>query len=304
MDPKNSYLVSGSPKEPRLIQPKEREFPIMPIKRVLLCSLDGVRPDAIQATHTPNIDRLVRTGSSTWKARTVMPSSTLPCHTSMLRGVDTSRHGITTNTFHPLVRPVPSLLEVAHQSGLATGFCYNWEPLRDVADPGSLNLAFLFKYPNYQHNKADSYLQSEPEQMQYLCGMLESIDLNLLFLYLGGTDAVGHAFGWMSDEYLQAITHTDRCLGMVLDKIAQLGRAEETCTLVLSDHGGHEKTHGTEMDEDMWIPWILHGPNIKSGYQISGPVRIYDTCVTLAHLLGLPMSNQWEGRVIEEAILP
>jgi hypothetical protein len=33
-------------------------------------------------------------------------------------------------------------------------------------------------------------------------------------------------------------------------------------------------------------------------------VRIYDTCVTLAHLLGLPASDQWEGRVIEEALLP
>ena len=251
----------------------------MSSKRVLLCSMDGVRPDAIQATETPTIDRLVRQGSHTWKARTVMPSSTLTCHTSMLRRVDTPRHGIT------------------------TGFCYNWEPLRDLADPGSLNLAFLYKHPNYQKCKEDSYLQSEPEQMDFLCKLLEAIDLNLLFLYLGGTDAVGHAFGWMSDEYLQSITHADRCLGMVLDKLTELGRADEMCTLVLSDHGGHGKTHGTEMDEDMTIPWILHGSGVKQGYEISEPVRIYDTCVTLAHLLDVPQSEQWEGKVVDEALL-
>jgi predicted AlkP superfamily pyrophosphatase or phosphodiesterase len=271
-------------------------------KHVLLCSLDGVRPDAIQATPTPHIDRLVREGSFTWKARTVMPSSTLTCHTSMLRGVDTARHGITSNTFHPLVRPVPSLLEVAHQAGLATGFCYNWEPLRDIADPGSLNLAFLYKLPNYQKCKDDSYLESEPEQMQFLCSLLESLDLELLFLYLGGTDAVGHAFGWMSEEYLESITRADACLGMILDKIAELGRADSTCTLVLSDHGGHEKTHGTEMHEDMTIPWVLQGPGVKRGYEIQEPVRIYDTCVTLAHILELPPSDQWEGKIIQGAL--
>lgn len=272
-------------------------------KKVLLCSLDGVRPDAIQAASTPTLDRLVAEGAHTWQARTVMPSSTLTCHTSMLRGVDTARHGITTNTFHPLVRPVPSLLEVAHRNGLTTGFCYNWEPLRDVADPDSLNLAFLYKLPNYQRNKEDSYRRSEPEQMRLLCTILESIDLDLLFLYLGGTDAVGHAYGWMSPEYLQSITDADRCLGLVLDKIASLWKPEDTCTLVLSDHGGHDKTHGTDSAEDMTIPWILHGANVRRGHEIAGPVRIYDTCVTLAHILGLPLSEQWEGRVIEEALL-
>ena len=53
--------------------------------RVLLCSLDGVRPDAIQAANTPTIDRLVNEGAFTWRARTVMPSVTLPCHTSTRR---------------------------------------------------------------------------------------------------------------------------------------------------------------------------------------------------------------------------
>ncbi len=273
----------------------------MTTKRVLLCSLDGVRPDAIQQTDTPTLDRLVKEGASTWRARTVMPSSTLTCHTSMLRGVDTARHGITTNQFHPLVRPVPSLLEVAHHNGFSTGFCYNWEPLRDVADPGSLNLAFLYKLPNYVRNKADSYQNSEPEQMEHLCALLETMDLNVLFLYLGGTDAAGHTFGWMSDEYLESITRADRCLGRVLDKLEALGKREEMHTLVLSDHGGHERTHGTAMEEDMTIPWILHGPGIRRGHELCEPVRIYDTCVTLAHLLGLPMSDQWEGRVVEEA---
>ena len=56
-----------------------------------------------------------------------MPSATLPCHTSMFRGVTPERHGITTNTWVPQVRPVPSLVDVLHRAGKRTAFFYNWE---------------------------------------------------------------------------------------------------------------------------------------------------------------------------------
>src|SRR6185295_14322383 len=112
--------------------------------RVLLCSMDGVRPDGIQAARTPVIDRLAREGASCWNARTTLPSATLPCHTSMLRGVDTARHGITTNRFQPLVRPVPSLIEAARDAGKRTGFFFNWEQLRDLAAPGKLHVSVMW----------------------------------------------------------------------------------------------------------------------------------------------------------------
>jgi hypothetical protein len=127
--------------------------------RVVLCSMDGVRPDAIHATHTPTIDRLAREGAACWAARTVMPSSTLPCHTSMLRGVDTARHGITTNTFHPLVRPVPSLIDAAYDQGRTTGFFYNWEPLRDLAAPGKLHVSLM--YHDCKSPEGDRYVAEQ-----------------------------------------------------------------------------------------------------------------------------------------------
>ncbi len=263
--------------------------------------MDGVRPDAIAQTDTPVLDRLVREGAYTWKGRSVMPSVTLPCHTSMFRGVEPARHGINTNQFHPLVRPVPSIFDVASAAGVTTGFCYNWEQLRDLADPGSLNVSFHYVQPNVQQLREKSYRRSEPEQIAHFCRILEAVDVELLFLYIGSTDAVGHAYGWMSEEYLQAITHADQMLGIVLDKMKALGRDRNLHTIVQSDHGGHEKGHGTDSDEDMTIPWIVHGPSVKPGHEITMPVVIYDTCVTIAHLLGLPMNDQWEGKVITDA---
>lgn len=267
----------------------------MPKSRVLLCSIDGVRPDAIQASNTPAIDRLVKEGAFSWKARTVMPSSTLPCHTSMLRGVDTSRHGITTNTFQPLVRPVPSLIDVAKEQGKRTAAFYNWEQLRDLSAPGRLDVSVMY----YDCKSAEGDQHVARMTVDYLA----QIDFDLLFVYFGWPDECAHKHGWMSQPYLDAISNADACLGRVLAAIEQLGRADETTSLVLSDHGGHGRTHGTDMDEDMTIPWILHGPGVRRGYAIESQVRIYDTCVTLAHILGLTPSSEWDGRVISEALL-
>lgn len=272
----------------------ERESLIVTRSRVLLCSLDGVRPDAIHAAHTPTIDRLAREGAHTWTARTTMPSSTLPCHTSMLRGVDTPRHGITSNTFHPLVRPVPSLIEAASDQGRSAGFFYNWEPLRDLAAPGKLAVSLM--HSDCKSAEGDRHVAEMAEMY------LNRLDLDLLFVYFGWPDECAHRTGWMSAPYLEAVSNADACLGRLLAAIERRGWAAETTTLVLSDHGGHERTHGTDRDEDMLIPWVLHGPGVRSGHAIQTPVRIYDTCVTLAHVLGLEPSQEWDGRVIQEAL--
>ena len=107
----------------------------------LLISVDGLRPDALSLAATPVLGRLIAEGASTMACRADMPSVTLPCHQTMLRGVSVGRHGVNTNTFRPLARPVPSLIDAAHQCGLKTGSFYNWEPLRDLSDPGSLDVS-------------------------------------------------------------------------------------------------------------------------------------------------------------------
>jgi predicted AlkP superfamily pyrophosphatase or phosphodiesterase len=260
-------------------------------RRILLCSLDGVRPDGLQLADTPVVDALIRDGAVCWEGRTVMPSSTLPCHTSMLRGVDTARHGITTNLFQPLVRPVPSILEVAKEAGLTTGMFYNWEQLRDVASPGSLDVSVMWGDANSA--AGDRHIAESAASYS------RQIDFDLLFLYLGWPDECGHLHGWMSSAYLQAITHADRCLALVRETMRERG---EVTSLVLSDHGGHERTHGTDCPEDMTIPWVLNGPGVKPGHVIREPVRIYDTCPTLAHLLGLKASREWDGHAIRDAL--
>jgi arylsulfatase A-like enzyme len=149
-------------------------------ERVILFSLDGVRPDGLAQARTPNIDRLIARGSYTPRARTVMPSVTLPCHQSMLRGVDVPRHGITSNTFQPLARPVPSLFDVARAAGKRTGFFYNWEELRDLSAPGSLDVAYFWR--DCKSAAGDQRVA------EFAIRHIDSEGLDFTFVYLGWPD--------------------------------------------------------------------------------------------------------------------
>lgn len=257
----------------------------------VLFSVDGMRPDGMLQAETPTIDRLMAEGACTLKARSVMPSVTLPCHTSMLRGVDVTRHGITTNQFMPLARPVPSLFDVAHNAGLRVGSFYNWGPLRDLAEPLSLDVDYMVQeshYPDGDGHVADAAVEH-----------ISKGGFDLLFVYFGFTDTCGHDYGWMSEPYLDAISNADRCIGRVLEAIANGER--EWIALVMSDHGGHDRAHGTESVEDMTIPWILAGTGIRR-QELNGEVRIFDAAPTLAALTGVPIPREWDGRpVIESA---
>lgn len=259
---------------------------------IILFSIDGMRPDGMLQADTPTMDRLMANGASTLTAQTVMPSITLPCHTSMLRGVDVPRHGITSNVFQPLARPVPSLFDVAKAAGKRTGFFYNWGQLRDLCEPDSLDVGYNWNNPH----SADSDWRIARAAASHLTEQA----FDFLFVYLGYTDECGHAHGWMTPDYLEAIANADRCIAHVLAACDTAGIAPTV--LVQSDHGGHGRSHGTDSPEDMTIPWILSGAGIRQGVALQTPVRIFDTCLTLAALLDLPLARAWDGKIITEAL--
>jgi arylsulfatase A-like enzyme len=99
----------------------------------------------------------------------------------------------------------------------------------------------------------------------------------------------------MSEGYLQQVERVDTAFGVLLE-----GITADTTLLVHSDHGGHERTHGTDSPEDMTIPWLIMGPGIKQGHEIETAVSLLDTAPTLAHIMDVPVHHDWEGHCISE----
>lgn len=267
--------------------------------KVILVVFDGCRPDALAQAHTPHVDALWRSGAYTWAARSVMPSITLPTHTTMFRGVAPDKHGIYDNTFRPSAANFPSMMDVARRARLHTAMFYSWEPLRDLSAHGSLIMSYCLNGEAIP----DADQRVAAEAARYL--VEKQPDLTLV--YLGNTDIAGHAHGWMSAPYLAAVEGADRALGVVLAALDGAGLRDHFTILLLADHGGHDYGHGTDSAEDMTIPWIINGTPIKTGpdgagYALPGPVCILDTAATILHLLDLPRPESWDSRPILDAL--
>jgi len=265
-------------------------------EHIILFLIDGLRPDALQQAHTPAIDCLVSQGAYSWQGKTVTPSITLPCHTSMFTAVPPSHHGIIDNIWTPTSPPVLSLMDVMHQSGLSMAAFYSWEPLRDLFSLGALDLAYYHKLEDSKDNQvseiaiaAAAYLNEHMPAFTYI--------------YLDAPDVIGHKHGWMSDPYLQAVNNADKAVGFIMESLPASGFLNDTVCIVQADHGGHDREHDSGLAEDITIPWIISGTGIRSGYSITGSISIIDVAPTIAHLLGLPVPGDWSGRVITEVLV-
>ncbi len=257
---------------------------------LLIISIDGLRPDALLEADTPNIDSLSENGSYTPKAQTILPSSTLPAHVSMLTGVTPERHGIEWNYWNPSKGyvKVKTIFEIAHQHGLITAMFIGKEKLKHLAKPGTVD---FLDYPGQD-------LETIAEAAwKYI--VLEKP--NLVFIHLPDPDGLGHKYGWLSDEQIKGIERADRAIGKILSVLYIMGIDDSTAIIVTSDHGGHGTTHGTDDPLDLTIPWIINGPQIKSNYLIQRVVNVYDTAPTGLFTLEISAPENWEGRVISEA---
>ena len=103
--------------------------------KVILISIDGMRPDGMQTCGNPYVKELEKKCSYTYTGMSMTPSVTLPCHFSMAHSVTPQRHGILTNTYIPQVRPVAGIFEKIKAAGGVSAMFYGWEPLRDISLP-------------------------------------------------------------------------------------------------------------------------------------------------------------------------
>jgi hypothetical protein len=123
----------------------------------------------------------------------------------------------------------------------------------------------------------------------------------LCFIHFTDTDDAGHRYGWGSPQQLQAFAGVDAALGEVLHSIEQAGILEESVLIITADHGGHRRTHGSRSADDMNIPWIAWGANVKQNFTISEPVVTCDTAATALWLLDVPCPASFDGKPVASA---
>ena len=252
--------------------------------KVLLILADGMRPDAL--THIPQVADMKKKAAWTMEGKTVFPSVTLPCHMSLFHSVEPIRHGTTTNTYAPQVRPIDGLFEVLAARKKTAAMFYSWEQLRDVSRPGMLTFSHFCSCKHY--NSLETNRMSTDAYLAYLA----ENEADFTFLYLAAPDEVGHKEGWMGEAYMEAVRDSWEQIERI---VAQL--PEDYTVIVTADHGGHDRTHGSELPEDMIIPLFVMGPDFTPGQQLEN-VSILDIAPTVAKLLGVEPGEEWEGKCL------
>ena len=252
--------------------------------KVILISIDGMRPDGLKACKNPFVAELEKMALHSYEASSMFPSVTFPCHFSMTHSVTPQRHGILTNTYIPQVRPVKGIFEKVREARMVASMYYGWEPLRDIALPGMLRYSTFIGA--YMEESSDTVLTDKAIEQ------ISAKKPDFAFLYMVETDEKGgHDNGWMSDAYLERISIAISNAKRVIEKFS-----DEYSIIIMADHGGHDRSHGTEMPEDMTIPLFFIGDRFEAGKVIEEPVSLLDIAPTIADLLGLEAEPEWEGR--------
>lgn len=261
------------------------------VKHVVIISIDGGKPSVMRESHMPNLMKMVEEGAHTWNAQTVMPSVTLVSHTSMLTGVPPSKHKVLWNDWQPKrgVIKVPTVFGQAKKAGLSTAVFAGKAKFKHLNIPGAVD---RFEIPGYSSEKVAAAA----------CKHIMAHRPNLTFIHFADPDGAGHQDGWGSDTQKKAFAEVDSALGIIRSAIEKAGIATSTAVIISADHGGHARTHGTASPEDMTIPWIAWGAGIRPGYQITTPVKTYDTAATALHLLGIPIPPDWDGKPVLTAL--
>ena len=258
------------------------------IEHILVISLDGARPDAIQQANAPVLQHLAAEGAVDWNAQTVELSVTLPAHSSMLTGLSVEEHGVTYNDMPPDCPPIEAstFLTLASDAGFSTAMVVGKEKFCIYVQREAVDYTFAREGDRSVADRVIELLQTDPPEV--------------IFAHFPNPDYFGHSTGWMSETYINELNSTDFQVGRILDELANLNLLETTLVIITADHGGHDTGHGTTLPEDMTIPWIAYGAGITPGTELSG-ITIADTTATVLWALGLPVPESDASRPITEA---
>ncbi len=268
--------------------------PGVAVRHVIAISVDGLNPRALSMltpAQLPGFTRLTERGASTLNARTVIErTQTLPNHTSMVTSRRVAVPGGTgvffnedpgTTVHVSAGEYVPSVFDVAHNRGRRTGlfatktkFAFldrSWNGTNGAPDPVG---------PPDGRDKIDVFRVSSSATVtsQLLRHLRSASPPDFALLHLRDPDVAGHADGWLSEPYLQAVRDADAQVLRVLRAVARDPQLRaDTVVVVTSDHGGTGTSHSdTTLLADYRVPFFVWGVGVDAGadlYALNGDDR-------------------------------
>src|ERR1039457_5207535 len=190
-------------------QSSQRNTEPLADKRVLVISIDGMRPDVLLRAKAPNIREMTQHGSFTFWAESTDMAITLPTHVSMFTGVSPAKHHITWNDDRRVesgALTVPTLFDLVKKAGHSTAMVVGKTKLCIIAGSGMADCR-----KSTVNNKEDSLSIANRA-----AEVLRRHRPHVMFVHFPDPDTVGHALGWGSPEQVIAAGSADQGSGRIM----------------------------------------------------------------------------------------
>lgn len=300
---------------------------------VVLVTFDTTRADHIGSygntrIQTPTLDGLAASGLRFANAFTAVPITT-PSHSTILTGRYPISHGVRDNGLFVLGEDQVTLTEILHDNGYATAAAVGSFPL--TAHFG-LNQGFDF-FDDHLTGKYENYLgQREAPKEGLFFDERRAAQVNEAVLPWLSEHSAKPFFLWVhyfdahqpfeppppynqlyaDDLYDGEIAYADSSLGFLLDKMRKMGVLDNTLIVMTADHGEglsehNEVTHAVlAYNSTLHVPLIIRPPAgvVKPGTVVDERVGTVDIVPTVLDLLGIPLTDNLQGRSLRNAWQP
>lgn len=270
----------------------------VPVRKVLLIGLDGIRTDVLAMADTPNIDALIADGVFSDTAVTRPPTVSGPGWSSMLTGVWADKHGVLGNDFSENdYDRYPDFLTRIEQvdPDLNTFAIVDWLPLGGDDSGGPLisdSVDTLIAFDGYE----GGFGAADSKTLQIAVRYLATQDPDAAFVYFGNTDEIGHEFDSLAPEYRTEIERTDKYIGELLGALRKRPSygSEDWLILMSTDHGRrNDGGHGGDSELEKRIFFLASSPTVVQAELLETPEIVDVAATALAHL-GIDLDPAWE----------
>lgn len=268
------------------------------MKHVVMIGSDGFSAEVLTKNpgRFPNLERMMKEGSYTTEARSVLPSSSAINWATLLMGAGSEMHGFTEwGSKTPEVEPIcttkygmfPGIFGLVRDQRpeAVTGVVYSWD-----------GIGYLFEKEAVDLDRGTQ--DNDDEATRLFCDFLKTNQPTLAFIHIGEPDHTGHTIGWMTPEYIRACEKVDSLVGVIYDCVRENMDMKSTAVIFTADHGGKGTVHGGKSMNEMRVPYIIVGRGIPAGQKIDRIVMKYDNAPTIADLLRLDAPEAWYGKSI------
>lgn len=243
-------------------------------KKLIVFSADAMVTEDLEYLKTlPNFQKYLAKGCVVEKVRTIYPTITYPCHTSMSTGVYPNKHKVFGNLqlfpgevktpwkwFHEWNQyEGDDIFTAAKKHGLTTAAVF-WPVTGNHPDIDYLVDEYWPQYPGDDLREvfrrsgsseevldviepffAGTQIRIHPETDEFIinctCALIRKFQPDLIMLHPANIDSYRHKNGLFNDKVTQGIEETDRFIGQIMEAVEEAGLLDVTNFVLTSDHG-------------------------------------------------------------------